>query len=171
MLTEDKSGSLEKIPKIELEQLKNSLTTNQEKQSKLTDAFLDNLISEDVFKAKNEGLREEEEELKKKIARGEMKALEREISSAYLNRLEEFIAAYNPEKELDGDMQKQVLGLLFKNIKIARKDIFSFDLFAPFNSLYSDSVRNSAPRAKFNNNSLQKEVKNIKKSVYIKTFG
>ncbi|MFC2062244.1 recombinase family protein, partial [Elusimicrobiota bacterium] len=140
MLTEDKSGSFEKIPKIELEQLKNSLKINQDKQSKLTDAFLDNLLSADVFKAKNEGFREEEEELKKNIACGEMRALERERSSVYLTRLEEFIAAYDPEKEMDGDMQKQVLGLLFKNIKIADRNIFSFDFFAPFNFFYYEEL-------------------------------
>jgi len=158
-LTASNTGNFEKISEIELEKLKNKLKINREKQTKLTDVFLDNLISEEVFKAKNEDLREEEEELKKRIALDELRALEREKSRGYLNSLEEFIAGYDPEKELDCDMQKQVLGLLFKNIKIARKVIFSFDFFAPFNSLYSEQEFNTKCRRQTTKKSLKSLLK------------
>ena len=62
-----------KISKVELEKLKNKLKMNHSKQSRLTDAYLENLLSEEVFKAKNEGLRAEEEELKKHIALQELR--------------------------------------------------------------------------------------------------
>ena len=67
-----------KISEKELEQLKIRLEINHEKQSKLTDAYLDNLLSEEMFKVKNEELREEEEELQKRIALQELKEIERE---------------------------------------------------------------------------------------------
>jgi len=131
-LTDSDLPPLEPTAKVDLEKLKNRLKMNRQKQSKLTDAFLDNLISEEVFKAKNESLRTEEEELQKRIALQELREVERERSTDYLNRVEEFLSRYNPQdKELDSETQKQVLELLFKNIKIARKDIFSFEFFPP----------------------------------------
>jgi site-specific DNA recombinase len=134
--------SFEKISQGEIEKVKNRLNMNRQKQSKLTDAYLENLLSEEVFKAKNEHLRQEEEELQKRIALQELRAVERERSKDYLNRVEEFTASYKPgQKELDCNTQKQVLQLLFKNIKIARKDIVSFDFFAPFNFLFFEQEK------------------------------
>jgi site-specific DNA recombinase len=132
--------SFDKISKVELDKLKNRLKMNRQKQSKLTDAYLENLLSEELYKQKNEGLRQEEEELQKRIALQELREVERERSKDYLNRVEEFISGYSPEqKELNLDQQKQVARLLFKNIKIARKEIFSFDFFAPFNSFFFEA--------------------------------
>ena len=80
---------------------------------------------------------DEEEELQKRIALQELREVERERSKDYLNRVEEFISGYDPkQKELSLDQQKQVVQLLFKNIKIAHKKIFSFNFFAPFNFLF-----------------------------------
>ena len=129
--------SFDKISKVELEKLKNRLKTNHKNQSKLTDAYLENLLSEELYKQKNEGLRQEEEELQKRIALQELREIERERSKAYLNRVEELISGYNPnQKELSLEQQKQVAQLLFKNIKIAQKNIFSFEFFAPFYFLF-----------------------------------
>ncbi len=131
--------AFENISKVELEKLKNRLKINRQKQSKLTDAYLENLLGEELYKQKNEGLRVEEEELQKRVALQELREIERERSKDYLNRVEEFISGYSPEqKELSLDQQKQVAQLLFKNIKIAQKKIFSFALFAPFNFLFSE---------------------------------
>jgi site-specific DNA recombinase len=138
--------SFKQISKDELEKLKNGLKMNRQKQSKLTDAYLENLLSDEVFKAKNEGLRREEEELQKLIALQELREVERERSKDYLNRVEEFLSGYNPrQKELTPEQEKQVLGLLFKNIKIARKDIFSFSFFAPFNSFFFEAQNSQKP--------------------------
>jgi site-specific DNA recombinase len=117
--------------------LKNSLENNLKKQSKLTDAYLENLLSEELYKQKNESMRQEEEELKKLIALQEVRDIERERSTDYLNRVEEFLEGYDPnKKEMDLETKKLMLNLLFKNIKIAHKKLFSFEFFAPFNFLY-----------------------------------
>ena len=50
--------------KIRFEEVKANLENNLEMQSKLTDAYLKNLLSEELFKQKNEELRKEEEEIK-----------------------------------------------------------------------------------------------------------
>jgi len=47
---------------------------------------------------------------------------------------------YDPnKKEMDLETKKLMLNLLFKNIKIAHKKIFSFEFFAPFNFLFSET--------------------------------
>jgi len=118
--------------KTDLEKVKNRLKSNLEKQSKLTDAYLENLLSEELYKQKNESLRQEEEELKKLIALQEVREIERERSKDYLNRVEEFLEGYDPnKKEMDLETKRLILNLLFKNIKIAHKKIFSFEFFAP----------------------------------------
>jgi len=123
--------------KIDLEKVKNRLQSNLKKQSKLTDAYLENLLSEELYKQKNEGLRQEEEEVKKLIALQEVRDIERERSRDYLNRVEEFLEGYDPnKKEVDLETKKLMLNLLFKNIKIAHKKLFSFEFFAPFNFLF-----------------------------------
>ncbi|MEW6009589.1 MAG: recombinase family protein [Candidatus Omnitrophota bacterium] len=123
--------------KTDLEKVRSRLEDNLRKQSKLTDAYLENLLSEELYKQKNEGLRQEEEELKKLIALQEVRDIERERSRDYLDRVEEFISGYDPnKKEMDSLTKKLMLNLLFKNIKIAHKKIFSFDFFAPFNFLF-----------------------------------
>ena len=141
-VTEANFPHFSKISKDELEKLKNRLRMNRQKQSRLTDAYLENLLSEEVFKAKNERLREEEEDLRKRIALQELREIEKERSRDYLNRVEEFISGYDPaQKEFSLEQQKQVAGLLFKNIKIARKEIFSFEFFAPFNSFFLETQK------------------------------
>ncbi|MCG2705091.1 MAG: hypothetical protein L6309_03390, partial [Candidatus Omnitrophica bacterium] len=107
------------------------------KEVKLTGPQLENLLSEELYKLKNENLRQEEEELKKLIALQEVREIERERSKDYLNRVEEFLEGYDPnKKEVDLETKKLILNLLFKNIKIAHKKIFSFEFFAPFNFLF-----------------------------------
>jgi len=125
--------------KTDLEKIKNRLQNNLTKQSKLTDAYLENLLSEELYKQKNEGLRQEEEELKKLIALQEVRDIERERSKDYLNRVEEFISGYDPnKKEIDSLTKKLMLNLLFKNIKIAHNpahlDVRG-EFFTPFNFL------------------------------------
>ncbi|MCK4437371.1 recombinase family protein [bacterium] len=132
--------------KTDLEKVKNRLKTNLEKQSKLTDAYLESLLSEELYKQKNEGLRQEEEELKKRIALQEVREIERERSKDYLNRVEEFLEGYDPNKKvMDKETKKLILNLLFKNIKIAHKKIFAFNLFAPFNFLFFEEKNKCQP--------------------------
>jgi len=131
--------------KINQEKLK----INQEKQSKLTDAYLENLLSEDVYREKITSLRNEEESLKKLLAGYELREMERERSEGYINRVKDFLDGYDDSKEkLDFADKKELARLLFKNIKIApaiggarpQKRI-SFSLFAPFNFLFSETEK------------------------------
>ena len=148
-VTTANSPSFDKISKVELEKLQNRLKINRQKQSKLTDAYLENLLSEELYKQKNEGLRAEEEELTKRIALQELREVERERLKDYVNRVEEFILGYSPkQKELSLDQEKQVARLLFKNIKIAPAiggslppKRISFSFFAPFNFLFSETEK------------------------------
>jgi len=130
-------ASVASLPRNEVKVIKNRLENNLKKQSKLTDAYLENLLSEELYKQKNEGLRQEEEEVKKLIALQEVREIERERSKDYLDRVEEFLEGYDPnKKEMDLETKKLILNLLFKNIKIAHKKLFSFEFFAPFNFLF-----------------------------------
>jgi len=129
--------------------LKDKLKINQEKQSKLTDAYLENLLSEDVYREKNTSLRDEEENLKKLLAGYEVREMERERSEGYINRVKDFLDGYDDSKEkLDITDKKELARLLFKNIKIAPAiggslppKRISFSLFPPFNFLFSETER------------------------------
>jgi hypothetical protein len=117
-------GPTDTIPEIsfsDLPGLKDELKSNQDKQLKLADLYLNNLLSEDTFKQKNEALRIEEEDLRTKLAGIELFLLEKENSAAYLDKVKEFLASYDSEKkEIDVAAQKQILGLLFKKFIIKK---------------------------------------------------
>ena len=123
------------------------MSENKEKQLKLTDAFLDNLLGKDIFSDKINTLRNEEEELKKLVAGSELMALERTNSEGYINRVKEFLDDYDDNAtELDYATKRKLARLLFQNIKIAppvggasvRKRI-SFSLYEPFNFLFQEA--------------------------------
>ena len=129
--------------------LKDKLKINQEKQSKLTDAYLENLLGENVYREKNSSLRNEEESLKKLLAGYELREIERERSEGYVNRVKDFLDGYDDSKEkIDFADKKELAGLLFKNIKIAPAiggalppKRISFFLFDPFNFLFSETEK------------------------------
>ena len=135
--------------KIDFSEVKDKLKINQEKQSKLTDAYLENLLGEDVYREKNSSLRNEEESLKKLLAGYELREIERERSEGYINRVKDFLDGYDDSKEkIDFADKKELAGLLFKNIKIAPAiggalppKRISFSLFAPFNFLFSETEK------------------------------
>ncbi|MDD5495940.1 MAG: recombinase family protein [Candidatus Omnitrophica bacterium] len=133
--------------KTDFSEVKDKLKNNQEKQSKLTDAYLENLLGEDVYREKIAIIRNEEESLKKLLAGYELREIERERSEGYINRVKDFLDGYDDSKEkIDFATKKEMCGLLFKNIKIAPavggalppKRIYFF-LFAPFNFLFSET--------------------------------
>jgi len=135
--------------KIDFSEVKDKLKINQEKQSKLTDAYLENLLGEDVYREKNSSLRTEEETLKKLLAGYELREIERERSEGYIDRVKDFLDGYDDSKEkIDFATKKELAGLLFKNIKIASclggrlpQKRISFSLFAPFNFLFSETEK------------------------------
>ncbi|MFH0732551.1 MAG: zinc ribbon domain-containing protein [Candidatus Omnitrophota bacterium] len=135
--------------KTDLSEVKDKLKINQEKQPKLTDAYLENLLSEDVYREKITTLRGEEESLKKLVAGYEVREMERERSEGYINRVKDFLDGYDDSKEkIDFVDKKELARLLFKNIKIAPAiggslppKRISFSLFAPFNFLFSETEK------------------------------
>jgi len=124
----------------------NKLATNHKKQAKLTDAYLENILGEDVFRGKMEKLCAQESQLQNILAGVELAAMEREHSAGYKNRIKEFLEEYDDSlTEVSFDIKRRMAGLLFQNIKTAplsggasaRKRI-SFTCFEPFNSLFSE---------------------------------
>ncbi|MEA3489722.1 MAG: hypothetical protein U9R44_05230 [Candidatus Omnitrophota bacterium] len=128
-------------------EVKDKLKINQQEQSKLTDAYLENLLGEDVYREKITSLRGEEEYLKKLLAGYELREIERERSEGYINRVKDFLDGYDDSKErIDFATKKELARLLFKNIKITTaiggaspQKRISFSLFAPFNFLFSET--------------------------------
>ena len=95
------------ISNADLASIRNEMKSNQEKQLKLTDLYLKNLLSEDIFKQKNEALRQEEEGFRSKFAGLELLLIEKENSKDYLDRVNGFLVNYNPEKKkLDAAAKK-----------------------------------------------------------------
>jgi len=135
--------------KIDFSEAKDKLKINQEKQSKLTDAYLENLLGEDVYREKITTLRNEEESLKKLLAGYELREIERERSEGYINRVKDFLDGYDDSKEkINFATKKELARLLFKNIKIAPAiggslppKRISFSLFAPFSRLLRDPAK------------------------------
>jgi site-specific DNA recombinase len=120
-MTDAPVGQISEVSGSDIAGIKNGLKSNREKQLKLTDLYLNNFLSEDTFKEKNESLRQEEEGLRSKLAGIELFLLEKENSAAYLDKVKEFLASYNSEeKEIDVAAQKQILGLLFKKFIIKK---------------------------------------------------
>ncbi len=113
------------------------LSDNFAKQAKLTDAYVDGLLSKEVFEAKNKDLMTEGEELKKVSALCELRQIDREKSADYLTQVHTYISDGQTRKtKRDSAKTKRLLGLLFRNIKISDKKIKNAEFFAPFNFLF-----------------------------------
>jgi site-specific DNA recombinase len=163
--------------KIDFSEVKDKLKINQEKQSKLTDAYLENLLGEDVYREKNSSLRDEEESLKKLLAGYELREIERERSEGYINRVKDFLDGYDDSKEtIDFATKKQLAGLLFKNITLDIFDVKGFFSFCPLFPLFAGSryggkffvFRNGKETAMSKES---KGYKNMPKKIYIRTYG
>jgi hypothetical protein len=146
-MTEAKNDQDQVISNADLASIRNEIKLNQEKQLKLTDLYLKNLLSEDTFKQKNEALRQEEEGLRSKFAGLELLLIEKENSKDYLDRVNNFLVNYDPEKkELDAVGKKDILNLIFKKIIIknsgggAHYSRISPSLFEPFEKIHSKSL-------------------------------
>ena len=139
-----------KNAKTDLSEVKDKLKINQERQLKLTDAYLENLLGEDVYREKITTLRCEEDSLKKLLAGYELREIGRERSEGYINRVKDFLDGYDDSKEkIDFVTKKELARLLFKNIKIAPaiggallEKRISVSLFDPFNFLFSEAKKN-----------------------------
>jgi len=126
------------------DKVKNDLQINQQKQSKLTDTYLDNVLGEDIYRDKILALRNGEDELKRIISGIEFSEMEKERSDGYINRVREFLEGYDDNKSVvDFNDKKEICGLLFKNIKIAppiggakAPQRIALSFFEPFSSFF-----------------------------------
>jgi len=150
-MTDAPVGPIPGVSSVDIADIKNELKSNRDKQIKLTDLYLNNFLSEDTFKEKNESLRQEEEALRSKLAGIELFLLEKENSAAYLDKVKEFLASYNSEKkEIDVAAQKQLLWLLFKKFIIKRSGkIAAADCritpfwYSPFDKIISEEEKSN----------------------------
>ena len=137
------SPIFEEFSKKDRKELENSLKNNQDKQLKLTDAYLDNLLGGEVYKAKIESLRDYENQLRKLIAAERVRENLRRQTQEYKHRVHTFLDRFNPaRKELDIYTKKTLLSLIFISIEVfpayggARpKKRISYSLYEPFNTI------------------------------------
>ena len=115
-------------------EVKEKLTANLARQGKLTDAFLEGLMSKEVFEERNRPLMEEGEELKKLAAYYELREIDREKLADYLAAARSYVSDVAPgQKQLGASERKRLLNLVFRNIKISGKKLRNAEFFAPFN--------------------------------------
>lgn len=100
-------------------ELREKLRQNLEKQTKLNEAYLDNLVAIDVFRDKSVLLREEEKQLKNEIAKFEMKLIEKEKSEEYQRLLKRVIDNFEEtKKNIDIIAKKELLRLISKRVMV-----------------------------------------------------
>ena len=125
-------------------EVKEKLTVNLAKQGKLTDAFIEGLLSKEVFEEKNRPLMEEGEELKKLAAYYELREIDREKLADYLAVARSYVSDVAPgKKQLSASEHKRLLNLVFRNIKISGKKLRNAEFFAPFNYYFLRKTKNA----------------------------
>lgn len=132
--------STEKVVQ-ELERLKSELGQCHLKQSKLTDAYLEGMISREIFEEKSQKLRNEEGETRIKIERLELQLVEKEESEDYIKRAQMVVKSTQSIKEnLDPATRKDFLKLVFKKLPIENQTIAMVELYEPFNAMYRNAL-------------------------------
>jgi site-specific DNA recombinase len=120
----------------ELNNLKAELKKNLIKQSKLNDNYLDEDIGIEIYKSKSATLRDEEQFLKKAIARLETRLVEREQSKDYLIFLQRVFDNFDEaKKDLSDRQKKNLLRVVFKWIKVDKGRLVDYELYQPFKRL------------------------------------
>ncbi|MEI8348733.1 MAG: recombinase family protein [Candidatus Omnitrophota bacterium] len=134
--------------KAEKEDLKDALRKNLEKQHKLNDTYLADLLAIEVYKDQSILLREEEKELKKAIAKADMKLVEKERSQEYERLLRRITENFeDTKKKIDIVTKKELLQLVFKRIVVNDGKIEDFELYKPFKRLYEEQKCKTKPIA------------------------
>jgi site-specific DNA recombinase len=122
--------------KEQLNDLKTKLKKNFIKQSKLNDTYLEGDIGIEIYKNKSAILREEEQTLKKAIAKLEVRMVEREQSKDYLLFLQKVFNNFDETKKDLTDLQKKnLLRVVFKWIKVDEGRVVDYELYEPFKTL------------------------------------
>ena len=110
------------------------MSVNLAKQARLTDAYIDGLMSREVFEDRNRLFMQDGEELKKLAAFYDLREIDREKLADYLALARSYVSDVAPgQKQLSPSERKRLLNLLFRNIKISGKKLRNAEFFAPFN--------------------------------------
>lgn len=130
----------------ELDELNELLKINLSKQSKLNDAYMDNLIGVEIYKDKVSLLREEENKIKMEISKCKIKLVEKERSEAYLRTLKLAIDNFDETKDkLNIIEKKEILKLIFKSVEINGGAIVGVRLYEPFQRMYEEVLKECNP--------------------------
>ena len=136
-LIENTSGFHSEEVKKDIADVKSKLNADLSKQEKLSGLFSENLLAMEAYKKQIIPLREEEEELKSRIKKMELRLIERERSKEYIKLLETVANHFEDLKtqtNLSG--KKWLLKLVFKSIRIDNGKIKKIELYEPFKGLY-----------------------------------
>ncbi len=126
----------------ELDKLNESLNDNLAKQSKLNDAYMDNLLGIEIYKDKVSLLRDEEGKIKAEIGKCKIKLIEKEQSEAYLKTLQLAIDNFDEtQNKIEIVEKKEILKLIFKSVEINGGAIVSVRLYPPFQQMYEEVLR------------------------------
>ena len=118
---------------------KKVLKGNREKQSKLSETYLNGDIGKEVYNDRQEPLRREEEKLLKTLDSLELKLIEKEQSKEYNNLLQTVLENFSETREnLTISEKKALLRLVFKEIIIKDGKLAGYELFEPFKTLLEE---------------------------------
>ena len=132
--------------KEQKDRLKEDLRKNLEKQSRLNDVYLDNLVAIEVFKDKSILLREEEKQLKNEIAKVDMRLVEKERSEEYHELLKRVVDNFEETKRnVDIVAKKELLRLIFRRVMVSKGEISDIELYDPFKRFYEETKCNVTP--------------------------
>ncbi len=127
----------------ELEAMRKDLQAYLQKQSDLTDVYLEGTINRGIFKQKMQKLRNEEGELRIKVERMELRLVEKEKSKEYVKKAQEIVKSTQSVKEnLHPASRKEFLMLIFKRLPVENRSIEKFELYEPFRSMYQNALAN-----------------------------
>ena len=123
----------------EKRKLKKQLRINLEKQNKLNESYLENLIAIEVYRDKSTQLREEEKMVKNAIAKVDMQLVEKEKSNEYARLLKRVIENFEETKSnIDIVAKKELLQLIVKKVTVNDGKIEKIELFEPFKRFYEE---------------------------------
>ena len=126
----------------DLDRLNELLNTNLNKQGKLNDSYLDNLVGIEIYKDKVSLLREEEKKLRAEIGKCKIRLVEKERSEAYLRVLQLAVDNFDETTKKIGIVEKkEILRLIFKSVEINGGRIVSVRLYEPFQEMYEEVIK------------------------------
>lgn len=128
-----------------VEEAKKLLRENLEKQKRLTEAYLERTIAQEVFKEQCALLRTDEETMRKILAQLEVALIERERSAQYRRILQRVLLDFEMGGELDICKKKEILRLVFKKIRIDGGRVGGFEMYEPFQTMYNERIGGIRP--------------------------